>query len=97
MRLYVCWDTRESHPIMGSHPCGIAYRALREAGHDPEVKRSYGWTKLPGIFNMTPGRREVRQLTGEDEVPVLLTNEGEAIAGSEQIVFWAEANPAGAS
>lgn len=97
MRLYVCWDTSEAHPVLGEHPCGIAYRALRGAGHDPEVKRAYGWTKLPGIFNQTSGRREVRQLTGSDEVPVLVTEEGEAVAGSEQIVFWAEANPASSS
>jgi hypothetical protein len=97
MRLYVCWDTAASHPLFGEHPCGIAHRALREAGHDPEVVRSYGWTKLPAIFNQTPGRRAVRELTGSDEVPVLVLEDGEVVAGSEQIVFWAQANPAAQS
>ena len=97
MRLYVCWDTAASHPLFGDHPCGIAHAALRDAGHDPEVVRSYGWAKLPSIFNATSGRRAVRKLTGSNEVPVLTLDDGEVIAGTEQIVFWAEANPARAS
>ncbi len=97
MRLYVCWDTAATYPLIGEHACGVAYHALRDAGHDPEVKRAYGWAKLPSALNFTPGRREVRELTGRDEVPVLVLEDGEAVAGSEQIVFWAEANPAAAS
>ena len=95
MRLYVCWDTAASYPLIGEHPCGVAYHALKDAGHDPQVTRAYGWAKLPSALNFTPGRRAVRDLTGSDEVPVLLLDDGETIAGSEQIVFWAEANPAG--
>ena len=95
MRLYVCWDTAASYPLIGDHPCGVAYHALKDAGHDPQVTRAYGWAKLPSALNFTPGRRAVRDLTGSDEVPVLLLDDGETIAGSEQIVFWAEANPAG--
>jgi hypothetical protein len=94
MRLYVCWDTRMSHPVFGEHPCGIAYKALRDAGHDPEVVKAYGWAALPSFMNFTPGRRAARELTGNDEVPVLVLEDGEVVAGSEQIVFWAEANPA---
>lgn len=94
MRLYVCWDTALKHPILGSHPCGIAAHALRDAGHDPEIVRSYGWIKLPRIFNETSGRRKVRELTGSDEVPVLVLDDGEVIAGSQRIVSWAQANPA---
>ena len=94
MRLYVCWDTNAHHPVIGNHPCGIAYHALLDAGHDPEVTRAYGWAKLPAALNFTKGRRKVRELTGSDEVPVLTLDDGEVIAGTEQIVFWAEANPA---
>lgn len=94
MRLFVCWDSAESHPLLGSHPCGVAHRALRDAGYEPEVTRAYGWAKLPAALNFTAGRRAVRDLTGKDEVPVLLLDDGETVAGSEQIVFWAEANPA---
>lgn len=83
-----------THPMLGSHPCGIAYKALRDAGHDPEVKRAYGWNKLPGIFNQTSGRRAARELTGSIDVPVLALENGETVSGTEQIVSWAEANPA---
>lgn len=94
MLLYVCWDTRLKHPVLGDHPCGVAYKALVDAGHDPEVKRAYGWNKLPSIFNQTSGRRAAKELTGSIDVPVLALENGETVAGSEQIVFWAEANPA---
>jgi len=97
VRIYVCWDTLEKYPPFGAHPCGIAYHALVDAGHDPEVKKAYGWTKLPDFMNQTSGRRAVRELTGSDEVPVLVLDDGEVVAGSEQIVFWAEANPAAPS
>ncbi len=93
MRLYVCWDSRAEHPLIGGHPCGVALEALRAAGHDPEVARCYGWAKLPSVFNQTAGRRRVRELTGADEVPVLELDDG-VVAGSERIVAWAEANPA---
>lgn len=94
MHLYVCWDTKASHPVIGEHPCGIAYHALVDAGHDPRVVHAYGWAKLPSFLNFTSGRRAVRELTGRDEVPVLVLDDGEVVAGTEQIVYWAEANPA---
>lgn len=97
VRLYVCWDSRPKHPVIGSHPCGVAAEALKGAGHDPEIVLAYGWAKLPSFLNATPGRRRVRELTGSDEVPVLELDDGEVVAGSDQIVFWAEANPAPAS
>lgn len=97
MRIYVCWDSRAAHPIVGDHPCGVAVEAVRGAGYDPEVVRAYGWAKLPSFLNFTSGRRQVRELTGADEVPVLLLDDGEVIAGSHEIVAWAESNPAGAA
>jgi hypothetical protein len=96
MRIYVCWDTRTVHPLLGEHPCGIAYEAVREAGWDPEVVKAYGWVKLPRALNMTPGRKQVRKLTGGDEVPVLVIDDGGVVAGSAEIVAWAKANPAAA-
>ena len=96
MKLYVCWDTRPSHPIIGSHPCGIAHEALCAAGHDPEVVKAYGWAKLPDFLNATPGRREVRELSGgNDEVPALVLDSGELVQGTKEIVAWARANPVG--
>lgn len=96
MKLYVCYGTFGS-PRPGGHPCGNAYKALREAGHDPEVIRSYGLGALPGIFNRTRGRQDVKKLTGSYMVPVLVTDDDEVVADSKKIVEWAGAHPAGAA
>lgn len=93
MKLYVCWGTFKS-PRPGGHPCGNAYEALREAGHEPEVIKSYGLGPLPDFLNRTHGRREARRLTGKSWVPVLVTDDDEVIADSRKIVAWAKANPA---
>lgn len=90
MKLYVCWGTFPT-PRPGGHPCGNAYEALRDAGHEPEVIKAYGLAPLP---DLTSGRREVKRLTGKSWVPVLVTDDGEIINESKAIVSWAEANPA---
>jgi len=79
---------------MGKHPCGLAYHALRDAGHDPEVTHALGWNKLPRVMNLTPGRREAERLTGSLTVPVLITDDGEVVAESGPIRRWARENPA---
>ena len=97
MKLYVCWGTfRTIRP--GGHPCANAYRALKDAGHDPEVIHSYGLTVLPDKpFNQTGGRKRAKELTGSSTVPVLELDDGSAIGGSKNIAAWAEANPAKAT
>ena len=94
MKLYVCYGTWKPAPRPGGHPCGVAHGALREAGHDPQVIRSYGLGMLPDIFNFTPGRREVKRLTGNHWVPVVVADDGTMVQGSKRIVEWAEAHPA---
>jgi hypothetical protein len=97
MKLYVCYGTWKPAPRPGGHPCGRAYHALRDAGHDPEVIRSYGVGVLPDTpFNQTPGRKEAKRLTGSSVVPVLDLGDGEVVQGSREIEAWAEAHPAGA-
>jgi len=91
MRLYVCWGTFRS-PRPGGHPCRNAREALLEAGHRPQVKRVYGLGMLPSFMN--PTRRQVRQLTGNDWVPVLVTDAGEVVQDSKRIVDWARTHPA---
>ncbi len=87
MRLYVCWGLfRTPRP---GHPCRNAYDALRAAGHDPEVVRCYGWGLLPSWLNRSRGRREVRRLTGDDWVPVLVAEDGDVVEGSANIAAWA--------
>jgi Glutathione S-transferase, N-terminal domain len=97
MKLYVCYGTFTTTPRPGGHPCGNAYRALEQAGHAPEVIRAYGLGIMPDVFNMTRGRREVKKLTGDTTVPVLVTDDGEIVADSKAIVAWAGSHPAAAA
>ena len=90
MNLYVCWDQRGGD----WHHCAKAHHAVQNAGHEPKIVRTYGWGRLPSALN--PGRKHVRELTGEDWVPVLELDDGEVIAGTDNIVAWAAENPASA-
>jgi hypothetical protein len=98
MKLYVCWGTfpvpwprRGASWRPGAHPCKRAFDALTDAGHTPDVAKVYGLAELPDI---TPGRKEVKRLTGESYVPVLVLDDGTVITDSKRIVDWARANPA---
>jgi Glutathione S-transferase, N-terminal domain len=92
VKLYVCWGTFQTvRP--GGHPCHNAHKALREAGYDPEVVRVHGLGIGP-VKWMTEGRREVKELTGQPVVPVLITDGGEAITESKRIAEWARTHPA---
>ncbi len=93
MKLYVCYTKRELHLRPGGHPCANAYKALREAGHEPEVVRSYGFGGLPEALQ-TAQRKRVKEHTGHHWVPALETDDGEWIGGSKRIIAWAEQNPA---
>ena len=90
MKLYVCWGTWTTPP----HPCGAALEALKEAGHEPEVARAYGWKILPDMpFNQTPGRRHVKERTGSSDVPALELDDGQLVQGSREIIRWAREHP----
>ena len=94
MKLYVCYGLFPS-PRPGGHPCKNAAEALREAGHDPQIVKSYGLGYLPDTpFNQTSGRKRAKELTGKSMVPVLELDDGTAIGGSSEIVAWAKANSA---
>lgn len=90
MKLYVCWGTFQV-PGARSHPCRNALLALREAGHDPEVIRTYGFGALP---DLTRGRREVKRLSNSSWVPLLVSDDGEVIGESDAIIAWAGAHAA---
>ena len=101
MKLYVCWGTfpvpwprSEGTWRPRGHPCKKAHDALKDAGHAPDVVKVYGLAPLP---DLTPGRKEVKRLTGESFVPVLVLDDGQVIKDSRNIVDWARSNPAGPS
>jgi hypothetical protein len=98
MKLYVCYGTFPTPLLPGGHPCRAAYVALRRAGYEPQVVRSFGAAMLPDIpFNLTPGRLHVKRATGTSEVPMLETDDGHVVQGSRQIVDWALKHPAPAT
>ena len=93
MKLYICYGLFPS-PRPGGHPCKNAADALKAAGYRPEIVRSYGLGMLPDALNITNGRREVKKLTGNSWVPVLVNDDGTFVQGSHEIADWAKANPA---
>jgi hypothetical protein len=92
MKLYICWGTYRE-PFK-EHSCRVAHQALRAAGYEPELVKVRGLGVGPKLLQWTTaGRREVEQLSGQKVVPVLVTDEGEAIVESQAIVEWAQAYP----
>jgi glutathione S-transferase len=86
MKLYVCWGMFS--PPAG-HSCRKAYEALKQAGYEPEVVKSYGSASLPDFMNTTEGRREGKRLISKTTLPVLVTDNGEVVAESRNIARWA--------
>jgi Glutathione S-transferase, N-terminal domain len=88
VELYVCYGT---FGPADRHACANAYAALSEAGHAPEVIKTYGCFRTDPVF---PGRRKIKRLTGNYKVPTLILDDGTIIDGSQNIVAWAKSNPA---
>lgn len=90
--LYTCpWEKRSS----GWHPCGVAAKALDAAGHHYEIKVVRGQLSMPWTWiSRRRDRAEVRALTGQNGVPVLVLEGGEIVAGAARIVAWAAEHPA---
>jgi glutathione S-transferase len=92
MVLYTCGQ-RVSTPSL--HPCGIAGKALKEAGYEFEIKTVKGYRLMPWTWSSRAGdREEVERLSGRRTVPILVLDSGEVISGSGEIKRWARANPA---
>ena len=96
VKLFVCWNVRPGISLVGGHPCGQAHRALIDAGYEPEVVHAKGSRMLPSFVGRSDARKEVRRLSPDDseDVPALVTDSGEFIQGSEQIIAWAQQTPA---
>ena len=90
MKLYICWGTFQT-PRPGGHPCANAATALKDAGHEPEIIKTYGLAPF-GKLNL--GRKIVKEKTGQWWVPVLELDDGTLIKDSKDIKKWAEQNPA---
>ena len=91
MVLYTCpARTHGANAPVIKHPCGVAAQALDRAGHSYTVKTVGGFKNIP--FSRIGKRSEIRELTGQDDVPVLLLDDGSTVQSSGAIVAWAAAN-----
>ncbi len=75
MILYTCrWQKRSA----GWHPCGVAAKALDEAGHGYEIKVVSGQVSMPWTWpTRRRDRAEVRALSGKNGVPLLVLDDGD--------------------
>jgi Glutathione S-transferase, N-terminal domain len=77
------------------HPCGVAAKALDEAGLEYQLEVVGGFKRIP--FTRRGKRKEIVALTGQEDVPVLVLDDGATVQGSEQIVAWAGGQAASTS
>jgi Glutathione S-transferase, N-terminal domain len=91
--LYTCGQEKSLASI--GHPCGRAAKALDEAGYEYELHAMPGYRLAPWTWGQRRrGREQIKELTGQISLPVLLLNEGRTMIGSGEIAEWARAHPA---
>jgi hypothetical protein len=92
LTLYVC-HIDEGGPK--PHACRRAQNALRENGHEFK-KVIYAKGHPFGLF--TKGRRpELKEISGQEMLPVLVLADGSTINGSAKIIAWAKEHPRAAA
>jgi glutathione S-transferase len=92
MVLYTCGQ--KTHGPGFAHPCAKAGKALDAAGYEYEIKTVNGYRA--GFWTWgtrTEDREEVKRLSGTNEVPILVLDDGEVISGSGTIARWAKEHP----
>ncbi|WP_026911338.1 glutathione S-transferase N-terminal domain-containing protein [Patulibacter minatonensis] len=88
--LYTC-PAKTASPFM--HPCGRAAKALTTHGHAFEVEAVAGFKALPWTRR---GKRDaIREISGQEDVPVYVADDGTVVSGNRAIVAWAAEHPAG--
>lgn len=93
MVLYTCEQKKAGPALM--HPCAKAARALDAAGYEYEIRTVKGYRLMFWARGKREEQRaEVRRLSGKDEVPLLVLDDGEVVSGSGTIAAWAEEHPA---
>jgi glutathione S-transferase len=86
--LYTCpARTHGANAPLIKHPCGVAAQALDDAGHSYEVKVDGGFKNVP--LSRRGKRGEILALSGQEDVPILVLDDGTTINGSGPIVAWA--------
>ncbi|MGZ4202986.1 MAG: glutathione S-transferase N-terminal domain-containing protein [Thermoleophilaceae bacterium] len=84
LTLYVCHIDDGGLPV---HPCRLAHEALRKGGHEYHTE-VLDHNRPFGLF--TGGKRpELKQMSGQEKLPVLQLPDGSTVNGSRAIVRWA--------
>lgn len=92
MVLYTCGQKTHGPGLM--HPCAKAGKALDAAGYEYEIKTVKGYRMGPWTWGTrSADREEVKRLSGTNEVPILVLDDGEVISGSGTIARWAKEHP----
>ena len=93
MILYTCGQKKRGPAAV--HPCAKAAKALDAAGYEYEIKTVGGYRLMAWTWSSRgEDRAEVRKLSGTNEVPIVVLDDGEVISGSSTIARWARDNPA---
>ena len=92
MVLYTCGQ-RKFGPGF-AHPCAKAGKALDAAGYEYEIKTVGGYRMAFWTWGSRGAdRAEGKQLSGTNEVPILVLDDGEVVSGSGAIARWAKEHP----
>ncbi|HWC49457.1 MAG TPA: glutathione S-transferase N-terminal domain-containing protein [Solirubrobacterales bacterium] len=92
MVLYTCGQ--KTHGPGFAHPCAKAGKALDAAGYAYKIKTVKGYRMGPWTWGTrSADREEVKRLSGTNEVPILVLDDGEVISGSGTIARWAKEHP----
>ena len=92
MVLYTCGQKKRGPGL--AHPCAKAAKALDAAGYSYELQPVGGYRLVPWTRgNRGEDRAEIKKLSGTNEVPILVLDDGEVISGSGTIASWAKEHP----
>ena len=93
MILYTCGQKKNGPAIL--HPRAKAAKALDAHRYEYEIKAMGGYRFVPWTRgSRDEDRAEVKELSGTNEVPILVLDDGEVISGSSTIARWAQEHPA---
>ena len=92
MILYTCGQKKRGPGF--AHPCAKAAKALDAAGYKYELRVVGSYRLMPWTWgHREDDRAEVRKLSGQNLVPILVLDDGEVISGSSTIARWAGEHP----
>ncbi|HYC80522.1 MAG TPA: glutathione S-transferase N-terminal domain-containing protein [Solirubrobacterales bacterium] len=92
MVLYTCGQKKFGPGF--AHPCAKAGKALDAAGYEYEIKTVGGYRAAFWTWGSRgDDRAEVKKLSGTNEVPILVLDDGEVVSGSGAIARWAKEHP----